>query len=100
MVLKHEIDMVRSLGTRPVVLTDAGELGFAWPYLASRADFFGTTLYRSVHNRVLGDIKYTLIPASFFRFKAWYAEKLWGVSHFQRISASDAQTADRSDPSP
>ncbi|MEK7560284.1 MAG: DMT family transporter [Patescibacteria group bacterium] len=77
-ILNKEIDLVKSLDDRPIILTDAGELGFAWPYLAAKSDIFGTTLYRYVHNRVLGDIEYSLIPTSFFRIKAWWAKSVWG----------------------
>ena len=75
--LRDEVNLVRSLDSRPIVLTDAGELGFAWPFLATRADIFGTTLYRYAHNRILGDTNYWFIPSSFFRVKAWWAKSVW-----------------------
>ena len=84
-LLNKEIELVKSLdatadgGTsHPIILTDSGEIGFAWPYLAAKSDIFGTTLYRYVHHRILGDIKYSLIPAYYFRIKAWWANKVWG----------------------
>lgn len=77
-LLNREIELVRSLDSRPIILTDAGELGFAWPYLAVKSDIFGTTLYRYVSNRVFGDIKYWFIPAYYFRVKTWWAEKILG----------------------
>ena len=76
-ILNAEIKQVKSLDNRPIVLTDAGELGFAWPYLAAKSDIFGTTLYRYVSNRFLGNIRYSLIPAAYFRLKAGWA-KFWG----------------------
>lgn len=76
-LLKKEIALVKSLDSRPIILTDAGEIGFAWPYLTMRSDIFGTTLYRYVNNRFLGDIRYSFIPAAYFRLKAGWA-KLWG----------------------
>ena len=76
--LNREIKLVRSLDGRPVLLTDAGEIGFAWPYLAAKSDIFGTTLYRYAHNRVLGDIRYSLIPPFYFKLKAWWANKVLG----------------------
>ena len=77
-MLKNEVAVVRSVdATRKIVLTDAGELGFAWPVLMPQADIFGTTLYRYVHNRVLGDIKYWFIPPGYFRLKAWIATKIF-----------------------
>lgn len=77
-ILNKEIKLVKSLDKRPIILTDAGELGFAWPYLAAKSDIFGTTLYRYVHNRVLGDTNYWFIPSSLFRIKAWWAKSVWG----------------------
>ena len=75
--LRKEVALARSLDARPIVLTDAGELGFAWPFLATRGDVFGTTLYRYVHNRVLGDTNYWFIPSALFRVKAWWAKSVW-----------------------
>ena len=77
-LLNQEIKLVKSLSDKPVILTDSGELGFAWPYLAAKSDIFGTTLYRYINNRFLGDIRYSLIPAYYFRVKAWWAEKVVG----------------------
>ena len=76
--LKSEIAQVRALDVRPVMLTDAGELGLAWPVLIPQSDIFGTTLYRYVHNRLFGDIKYWFVPSAFFRFKAWIAQSIFG----------------------
>lgn len=76
-VLNKELELVKSLDNRPVILTDAGELGFAWPYLAAKSDVFGTTLYRYVHNRVLGDTNYWFVPSALFRVKAWWAKSVW-----------------------
>ncbi|MDP3934705.1 MAG: beta-galactosidase [Candidatus Giovannonibacteria bacterium] len=77
-LLNQEIKLVKSLSDKPVILTDSGELGFAWPYLAVKSDIFGTTLYRYVSNRFFGNIRYSLIPAYYFRIKAWWAEKVLG----------------------
>jgi len=77
-ILNAEIKQVKALDSRPIVLTDAGELGFAWPYLAAKSDIFGTTLYRYINNRFLGDIRYSLIPAYYFRIKALWAGKILG----------------------
>lgn len=103
-LLSEEINLVRSLDSRPIMLTDAGELGFAWPYIAAKSDIFGTTLYRYVHNRVLGDIKYSFIPPVYFRLKAWWASKILGryimISELQaepwsRVSLSQTSFEDQ-----
>lgn len=73
-LLNQEVKLVKSLSDKPVILTDSGELGFAWPYLAVKSDIFGTTLYRYVTHKWFGEIKYSLIPASYFRLKAGWAK--------------------------
>ena len=75
-LLNQEIKLVKSLSDKPVILTDSGELGFAWPYLAAKSDIFGTTLYRYVTHKWFGEIRYSLMPAYYFRIKAWWAEKV------------------------
>lgn len=65
--LDKEIALVKKLDSRPIVLTDSGELS-VWVPAAGRADIFGTTMYRWVWNQYLGSYKYP-IPPSFFRVK-------------------------------
>jgi len=69
--LDQEIALVRSLDTRPVIVTDSGELS-AWVPAARRADIFGTTMYRIIWSERLpgsGYLNYYL-PPSFFYMKA------------------------------
>lgn len=72
--LEKEIDFVRSADPdHPVLLTASGELGF-WNNTWSRADAFGTTLYRYVYNADLKSfITYPTTP-SFFRAKRTFTE--------------------------
>ncbi len=65
--LKKEIQIVKSAGNRPVLLTDSGELGF-WISAMSSSDIFGTTLYRTVWNPYLGSTDYPLPPV-FYNLK-------------------------------
>jgi hypothetical protein len=51
--LKREIAVVRSLDSRPVVITESGELS-TWVSAASLADVLGVSTYREVWNRLLG----------------------------------------------
>lgn len=62
--------------THPVMITDSGELSL-WIHALSRADIFGSTMYRSVHNKFFGDITYPL-PPYFFRMKRGVAELIAG----------------------
>lgn len=56
--------------TRPVMVTDSGELSL-WYQAAKRADIFGTTLYRTIYKPQLGYFNYPLGP-NFFRTKALF----------------------------
>jgi len=66
--LDQEIALVRSLDNRKIVVTDSGELS-VWVRAASRADVFGTTLYRDTYSSFLNRYIHYPIPPSFFKFK-------------------------------
>jgi len=71
--LDEEIALVKSLdASRPVMVTDSGELSL-WIKAAKRSDIFGSTMYRSVYNKIFGYITYPL-PPSFFRLKRTITE--------------------------
>lgn len=70
--LKEELELVKKLDDRLVIISATGELSF-WTKEAEIADIFGTTMYRVVHNPFLGYVKYPY-PSSFYRFKANLAD--------------------------
>ena len=53
--------------SRPIVITDSGELSL-WVRAASRADVFGTTMYRTIFKQGWGYYEYPIGPR-FFQFK-------------------------------
>lgn len=71
--LVEEIDLVKSLDKRKVLITDSGELS-AWYPGIKIGDVFGTTLYRTTYNKYIGYWRYIFVPASYYRVKAY----LWG----------------------
>lgn len=74
-LLDSEIALIRAKDkTRPIVITDSGELSL-WVKAASRADIFGTTMYRTIYKKGLGYFDYPIGPR-FFWFKAWLNRKL------------------------
>lgn len=76
-IVDTEMALVKSIDQEhPVMVTDSGELSL-WVHAVSRADVFGSTMYRSVHNKFFGDITYPL-PPSFFRVKRALAELVTG----------------------
>lgn len=67
-LLDRELALVRSKNTgKPIIVTDSGELSL-WVRAASRADVFGTTMYRTIYKKGLGYFDYPIGPR-FFHFK-------------------------------
>ncbi|MCK5123001.1 MAG: cellulase family glycosylhydrolase [Candidatus Pacebacteria bacterium] len=75
--LDREIALVRSLDSRPIIISDSGELG-TWYSAAKRADILGTTLYRIVWNDHLGYVHYP-IASVVYRIKAAIIMYITGV---------------------
>lgn len=67
--LTQEVSLVKSLDTRPIVITDSGELGW-WQSAASLGDILGSTMYRIVWNKNTGFWDYFFVPAAFYHYKA------------------------------
>ncbi|MFH0873654.1 MAG: cellulase family glycosylhydrolase [Candidatus Komeilibacteria bacterium] len=67
-ILQEQIDLVRSLDQRPIVLTDSGEFSL-WRQVSKQADYVGTTMYRVAWNKYLG-YSYGPWPAWLYQFKA------------------------------
>lgn len=59
--LRKEVDLVRSLTSKPIVISDSGELG-SWIVPMQVSDIFGTTLYRDVYNPLMGYLTYPILP--------------------------------------
>lgn len=101
--LDREIALVRQLDSRPIVVTDSGELSL-WIPAAKRADIFGTTMYRDTYSdRFKSYIHYPITPgffklkknlASFFANPAkWVVIELqaepWGPKSYREMSAEE-----------
>jgi len=76
--LKKEIDLVKSLDSqsRPIVISDSGE-GSLWVNAAKFGDIVGTTLYKKVWFRQLGNYIYYPFPPTFYWRKAQLIEKIF-----------------------
>jgi hypothetical protein len=74
-LLLQEIAQVKSIDAlHPILITDSGELS-SWLSTASLGDYFGISVYRSVHSWV-GNLSYNhIIPPLFYRAKAWLTRK-------------------------
>lgn len=66
--LDKEINLARNMDSRPIVITDSGELSI-WVPAARRADIFGTTMYRDTYSKHLNRYVHYPIGPGFFRFK-------------------------------
>lgn len=60
-LLKREVDLVRGLDDRPIVVTDSGELS-TWLRTSTLADTLGISMYRLVWNKHLGFLFWPLTP--------------------------------------
>jgi len=75
--LKEEIELVKRLDpTRPVLVTDSGNLG-TWTGAYSNGDSFGTSVYVYFWNPELGQFK-TILPPWFYRVKENIMGLLYG----------------------
>lgn len=75
--LDREIALVRRLdGTRPILVTDSGNLG-TWSGAYSRGDMFGTSVYVHFWNPELGQFR-TFLPPWFYRVKDNFMGLVYG----------------------
>lgn len=75
--LEREIELVRKLDpTRPILVTDSGNLGLWWPAY-KRGDAFGTSVYVYLWNPDVGPFK-SFLPPSWYRFKFNVLQLLFG----------------------
>jgi hypothetical protein len=82
--LEEEVALVRTLDpSRPVLLTDSGELSI-WYRAAKRGDKFGTTMYRMIYKGGWGYVTYPIGP-NFFRAKEQLVRLLTDQEHFSVI---------------
>lgn len=101
--LDKEIAEVKSLDTRPIIITDSGELSL-WIPAAKRADIFGTTMYRDTYSKFFNSYIHYPIEPIFFRVKKnianlfahpqdWMVIELqgepWGKTAFQNLSQQE-----------
>ncbi len=79
--LDQEVAFVKSLdASRPVLLTDSGELSL-WYGAAKRGDMFGTTMYRHIWSKNAGGyFTYPLGP-NFFLAKEWLVRTFTDQEH-------------------
>ncbi|MBT4516774.1 MAG: hypothetical protein HOC78_02660 [Candidatus Komeilibacteria bacterium] len=72
--LKQEVELVKSLDDRPIIISASGELSM-WKREAEIGDVLATTLYRVVWNPWFKYFRYPL-PASFYNWKAERVDKV------------------------
>ncbi|MDD5043382.1 MAG: hypothetical protein PHD51_01780 [Patescibacteria group bacterium] len=82
---EEEVKLVKSLdGTRPVVVTDSGELS-SWRRIAKISDILGVSMYRVVWNKRFGYFEW-FVPPSFYRIKAYLVR-----NHVQKVINTELQ---------
>ncbi|HBR13470.1 MAG: hypothetical protein UV78_C0049G0011 [Parcubacteria group bacterium GW2011_GWA2_43_17] len=76
---RSELELVRALDSRPVIVTESGELS-TWLRAAYLADEVGVSVYRITWNKALGYFYYPLPPAYYY-LKAWLVRHLSPVEN-------------------
>jgi hypothetical protein len=84
--LQKEIDLVRSLDNRLIMITGSGELSTWYPE-SKMGDIFGHTLYRRVWNKYLGYWNYFFVTPSFYRVKAWLVRSVPDRTYVAELQA-------------
>jgi hypothetical protein len=81
--VKKEVTLVKSLDSKPILITDSGEIS-SWTQAMRLSDYFGTTMYRQVWTPYIGWFDYPL-PSFFYNAKSWLIQKIIGVSGIKVI---------------
>lgn len=83
--LKEEISLVKQLDpAHPTITTDSGELSLWWR-AGNAADYFGTTMYRTVWNRMFGYFTYRLLPPGWYPLRAWLLGRSLATSFIMEL---------------
>ena len=83
--LKQELELVRSLSNKTIIMTDSGELGF-WITSMQLSDIFGTTVYRKVYDKWLGYTTYP-VPPAFYGMKSNLVRSVFARNNRKTIIA-------------
>ncbi len=102
-MLKQEISLVRSLDTRPLVVTDTGEWS-PWIHAVQGVDILGVSMYRESWNNLFGRIYFPIGPG-YYQGKAEILKQLnkkvvvtelqvepWGPIAIQEMSLAQMQS--------
>ena len=81
--LSSEVELVKMLDNRPIILTDSGELR-AWVTPMKLSDIFGTTVYRTVYNKFLGYTSYPILPY-FYNLKSGFIRSIFAPQNQKTI---------------
>lgn len=73
LLVEQEILAARRIDSRPIMLTDSGEMGYWTTTLHGGADILGVTMYRTTHSPKLGYYQYP-IPPAYYRIKAGFMD--------------------------
>lgn len=72
--LQKEVNLVKKLDPRPVIITDSGEWG-VWLPAISVGDSLGISIYRKAYNSSLHIYTPYFFPAGFYQLKAWVIQR-------------------------
>ncbi len=79
---RQELALVKSLDSRPIIVTDSGEKGAWLPVAFSGGEIFGSTMYRKVYHHLKKKYIQYPVPPALYRFKAGAVKTFSGVRRF------------------
>lgn len=79
-LFQKELDLARSLTSKPIMITDSGELSTWLKAGKQKPEILGSTLYRIVYSPRFGYWQYPLPPV-FYAFKSWWIKKFFNVDN-------------------
>ena len=77
--LRDEIAKLKVQTSKPILVTDTGELDFWYQSSHTGADILGVTMYHKVYNRFIGRTTYPY-PGAYYRIKAGFVKLTGGSS--------------------
>lgn len=83
--LKSEVNLVKRLDKRPIILTDSGEFGF-WVIPMQLSDIFGISVYRSAYDPLLGYKTYPILPY-FYNIRSFLTRNIFAGKNTKTIIA-------------
>ncbi|MBI2314809.1 beta-galactosidase [Candidatus Daviesbacteria bacterium] len=83
--LKSEVELVKKLDQRPIIITDSGEFG-SWATPMRLSEIFGISVYRKAYDPLLGYKSYPILPY-FYNVRSFLTRNIFAQNNEKTIIA-------------